>query len=226
MPLQKLLPKWLKQPVKKAMLDQQLRRAIKDISRLEPRQAPNRRLLSNLIEGWSNDGFVANLEYLDTVAAYASKTHGPILECGSGVTTILLGILCTPLKIDVWTLEHSPEWQKRLVRVLESNHISGARVCSSPLVEYGEFLWYDTPSDAMPKAFSLVVCDGPPGQTKGGRYGLLPVMGERLPSGSVILLDDADRPGELELIKRWESEFGFETQIIGEKHRFAVMKRV
>lgn len=225
MPLKRWVPKWLKRPVKKAMLDRQLSRSIKDISRLEPGQAPTRPLLSKLIEGWSNDGFVANLEYLDSVAAYAVKTQGPILECGSGVTTVLLGILCAPRKIDVWTLEHSREWQERLVRVLESHDISGARVCFASLIEDGEFAWYDPPLDAMPREFSLVICDGPPGTTKGGRYGLLPIMGQRLPAGSVVLLDDADRPGEIELIQRWESEFGFETQIIGENHRFAVMKR-
>jgi hypothetical protein len=79
----------------------------------------------------------------------------------------------------------------------------------------------------MPDEFSLVVCDGPPGSTKGGRYGLLPVLGGRLPPGSTILLDDAGRPGELELIKRWEAEAGFETNVIAsEGHEFAMMRRL
>ena len=38
----------------------------------------------------------------------------------------------------------------------------------------------------------------PPGSTRGGRYGLLTVLGERLAPGCTILLDDAGRPDERE----------------------------
>jgi hypothetical protein len=95
------------------------------------------------------------------------------------------------------------------------------------LIEYGEFVWYDPPLAQMPEAFSLVICDGPPGTTKGGRYGLLPVLGKRLPPGATILLDDAGRPAETELIRRWEGEAHFKTEIRGDRERgFAVMQRL
>jgi hypothetical protein len=35
---------------------------------------------------------------------------------------------------------------------------------------------------------------------------LLPIMGDRLPAGSVILLDDATRSGEAEVLRRWTAE--------------------
>ena len=55
----------------------------------------------------------------------------------------------------------------------------------------------------------------------------MPVIGSRLKPGATILLDDADRPGELELIKRWEDEAGFETEIIkSEGREFAIMRRL
>ena len=225
--LKKWLPKWLKQPVKKTLLRRQLRAAIREIGNLADGQIPSGELLSELITGWSNEGYVANLEYLEEVAKRSIKTRGPVLECGSGVTTILLGVLCARRKIEVWSLEHYPAWQKRVTESLERNRISGVQVCSSPLVEYGEFVWYDPPLAKMPNEFSLVVCDGPPGTTKGGRYGLLPVMGARLPPGSTILLDDAARPGEMELIRRWENEVALDTKIIeSQGHAFAVMSRL
>ncbi|HET6973728.1 MAG TPA: hypothetical protein VFH96_06855, partial [Pyrinomonadaceae bacterium] len=146
--------------------------------------------------------------------------------CGSGVTTILMGILCGKRNVDVWSLEHYDEWRQRVSGVLADNDIAGATVCSAPLVEYGEFVWYDPPLAQMPEAFSLVICDGPPGSTKGGRYGLLPVLGDRLQEAT-ILLDDAERPGEAELIERWENEAHFETEVRGGKERgFAVMRRL
>ena len=225
--IKKLFPRSLKRPVKNMLLRRQLRQAIKTIGRLPVGKSPNRRQLTELITGWSNEGYAANLEYLEAVAEHAVKCQGPVLECGSGVTTILTGILCGKRGIDVWSLEHFEEWRQRVSGVLAENGIASAHVCSAPLVEYGEFVWYDPPLTQIPETFSLVICDGPPGSTKGGRYGLLPVLGERLPPGSSILLDDAARPGEAELIKRWENEAGFETKIRGSQERgFAVMLRL
>src|SRR5439155_7752889 len=73
----------------------------------------------------------------------------------------------------------------------------------SPLSDYGEFVWYAAPLPLMPDAFRLVVCDGPPGGTRGGRVGLLSVIGDRVPAGAVILLDDAARDGERHAVSRW-----------------------
>ena len=209
------------------LLRRQLRHAVKAIGGLPVGESPNRQQLTELITGWSNEGYAADLEYLEAVAGHAVRCNGPVLECGSGVTTILLGLLCGKRNIQVWSLEHFDEWRQRVSGVLADNGIAGAHVCSAPLVEYGEFVWYDPPLPEMPEAFSLVICDGPPGSTKGGRYGLLPVLGDRLPPGATILLDDAGRPGEAELIKRWETEARFETEIRGSQERgFAVLRRL
>ena len=61
--------------------------------------------------------------------------------------------------------------------------------------------------------YPLAACDGPPGKTLGGRYGLLPVLGDRLPAGSVILLDDATRSGEAEVLRRWTTEARMEVSM-------------
>jgi hypothetical protein len=63
-------------------------------------------------------------------------------------------------------------------------------------------------------SFALVVCDGPPGSTKGGRFGLVPIMRERLEPGCVILLDDASREQELAIARRWEAEIGASFEIL------------
>ena len=224
--LKKLVPKSIKQPVKNMLLRRQLREAVRAINQLPAGQVPDRNQLSELMTGWSNEGYAANLEYLEAVANSSINTRGPVLECGSGATTILLGLLCGRRNVEVWSLENSAPWQERVTDALKANGISGVHVCSSPLIEYGDYVWYDPPLAQMPKEFSLVICDGPPGDTKGGRYGLLPVMGDRLPRGSTILLDDAGRPGELELIKKWEAEATFQTDLIETQgSHYAVMTR-
>jgi len=224
--VRKLVPKSVKRPIKSFLLRRQLRRAIEKIRRLPQGVVPDRALLSELIVGWGNEGYAANLDYLEEIAKRAVSADGPILECGSGATTILLGVLCASRQIEVWSLEHSNEWRARIVELLERSGITGSRVCSAPLVEHGEFDWYDPPLAKMPKSFSLVICDGPPGSTKGGRYGLLPIMNDRLPRGSYVLVDDASRPAESEMVERWEREFQFETQVVDAAGgKFAVMRR-
>lgn len=224
--VKKWIPKSIKRPIKEMLLRRGLRKAIRTIRELPEGQVPNREQLSQLMTGWGNEGYAANLEYLEAVAQNSLRVHGPILECGSGATTILLGLLCGKRHIEVWSLEHSDDWRNRVSEILKNNGIAGVHVCSAPLVEHGDFAWYSPPLDRMPKQFSLVICDGPPGRTKGGRYGLLPIMGDRLPPGSTILVDDAGRPSEASLIKRWEKEVRFQTQLIKTAtSKYAVMRR-
>ena len=225
--LKALVPRAIKRPIRATLLRRKLNRAITRIARLNDGQVPNRELLEELIQGWSNDGFVANLDYLEEVARRTVETSGNILECGSGITTILMGALCARRKTEVWSLENSDEWANRTNEILERHEIPKVHICAAPLIEYDGFSWYDPPLSKMPNEFSLVICDGPPGNTKGGRYGLLPVMSQRLARGTVVLVDDAGRAGEVELIKRWESEARFETKVVSRAdHVFAVMRRM
>ena len=85
--------------------------------------------------------------------------------------------------------------------------INGVELLLTPLRSYGEFSWYDIPLDQMPKRFGMVVCDGPPKKTTpGDRYGLLPIMRDRLGPGSVILLDDAEIHNPDRVLSRWLQE--------------------
>ena len=84
------------------------------------------------------------------------------------------------------------------------------------MISYGDFDWYEvTPN--LPEEFSLVVCDGPPGMTRGGRYGLLPVMRERL-HGAEVLLDDASRAEEQKILSVWKTEFGTTYELESERY--------
>ncbi|MGH9904212.1 MAG: hypothetical protein ACRD8U_01365, partial [Pyrinomonadaceae bacterium] len=63
--VKKWVPKWLKQPVKRLLLQRQLQGAIQNIRNLPVGQIPSRNQLSELIAGWSNEGYAANMEYLE-----------------------------------------------------------------------------------------------------------------------------------------------------------------
>src|SRR6267143_2557828 len=69
-----------------------------------------------LRKGWGNEGWTADTAYLKTICRWASQVQGPILECGSGLSTILLGIVAPGR---VTTLEHLPSWQERVKSAAE-----------------------------------------------------------------------------------------------------------
>jgi len=127
-----------------------------------------RRILLNLaVYGWNNRGFVPDLDYLLITCAQARRAQRGILECGSGLSTIMLGIFS---RVPVISLEHIEEWadlvNKRLRQFGMPNRASYA-----PLAKRQDFDWY---SCVISGEIDLVICDGPPSSIRGGRYGLLP----------------------------------------------------
>jgi hypothetical protein len=202
----RVMPAPLKRAVKEVRLNRQLRRAVQRIAELPPGTSPDSQMLIDLQTGWDNDGFAARTDYLKEVFQRATTVSGPILECGSGLTTILLGLVAGRRGIKTFSLEHHAEWRTRVTKVLAQFQIENVQVCLAPLRDYDGFSWYDPPFADLPVEFELVICDGPPGETRGGRYGLWPVFAERLSKSCVILLDDTQRSGEAEVLRRWAAD--------------------
>jgi hypothetical protein len=202
----RVIPAPLKRAIKEARLNRQLRRAVQRIADLPPGTIPSAQMLIDLQTGWDNDGFAARTDYLKEVFQRATTVSGPILECGSGLTTILLGLVAGRRGIKTFSLEHHAEWRTRVMNVLAQFQLQNVQVCLAPLRDYDGFSWYDPPFADLPVDFELVICDGPPGETRGGRYGFWPVFAEHLSKSSVILLDDTQRSGEAEVLRRWAAE--------------------
>ena len=152
-------------------------------------------IISDLIYGWGNEGWSAMEEYLECCIEHALTSNGPMLECGSGLSTVMLGAIA---------------------QRLDRYKINSVNLSSNPLKDYGGFSWYDPPLATMPKSFALVICDGPPGNTKGGRYGLVPIMKDRMKSGCIVLLDDASRDEEQAIARRWQTELGASSETLGQ----------
>ncbi len=175
------------------------------------------RVVSDLVYGWDNGTWSAGEEYLLTCLKTALKTDGPILECGSGLTTIVIGAMAQTLGNIVYSLEHMETWGARVSKYLQKYDIDSVGLSVNRLHDYGDFSWYSPPFDRLPDRFSLVICDGPPGDTPGGRYGLLPIMGSRLAPGCTILLDDIAREDEQAIATRWIKDLNADYKIQGSK---------
>jgi hypothetical protein len=97
-----------------------------------------------------------------------------------------------------------------MANILRKAGVRSTSVHYCPLKDYGEFDWYEVSDEGIPAQpfIDLIICDGPPAQTRGGRVGLPYVLGSRFADGCIIAADDAHRPGEREMISRWKSDFG------------------
>jgi hypothetical protein len=175
--------------------------------------ASSKQVLCDLVYGWNNPDWSAREEYLAACVEHALNSDGPILECGSGLTTLVIGRIAARRRRMVWVLEHDSEWATKVTDWLQTYAIESVRLSVGSLRAGPDFWWYEPPLDKMPE-FSLVICDGPPSTTPGGRYGLLPVMSSKLNSRAVILLDDARQHDESSAM-RWACEWGTTHQVHG-----------
>lgn len=193
------------------------------IRRLVRSRAPTKysTLWTDAIYGWGNEKWSAEELYLAEVVRTAEAATGSILECGSGLTTLLVGAVASRRGTQVHSLEHTPEWHTRVSEAIREFGMTNVNVHLAPLREYESYDWYDAPLESLPNDFSYVVCDGPPASTRGGRSGVLPTMHGKLASACTVLLDDASRPGERELVESWVRDFQASYEIKPSERGFA-----
>lgn len=180
------------------------------------------RTVENLLYGWGNEWSLKE-ELITELWHRAWHTRGPVLECGSGLSTLLLGIAAERVDYQVYSLEHDESWHAKVSEAVDRIGLSHVKVIVAPLVLHNGYAWYDAPGD-FPADFSLVLCDGPPAATMGGRYGLLPELRPSLADDCVILLDDAARDGEQEVLVRWTAEHQVTHRIEGKDKPYAVVE--
>lgn len=205
--VKRILPNSFKDKIKSINKERQFAAAMQQLA-ATPSDASMIGVLQQLGRAWGEDGFRAVGGYLEEVARWAANGSGPVLEIGSGLTTMLLGTLAGRRGQEVWTLEHHPEYFRNTEAKLKRYSLTNVHLTLAPLRDYGDYCWYDPPVDILPRDFGLVVADGPPGDVKGGRFGLLPVLRSHFSRDAVILLDDAERPEEKAVLQKWANEYG------------------
>lgn len=164
---------------------------------------PTERLLRILCFGWGNRSFRADTSYLSLAIECASQPGLAILECGSGLSTILVGYAAARTGRRYFSLEHLQSWFDKVaghLEVLPMGEQVSILLC--PLIDLGDYCWYDTRElEVVP--VDLVLCDGPPSGTPGGRVGLESLFANCCLEECDILLDDAFRSSEVEAVESW-----------------------
>lgn len=137
-----------------------------------------------------------------------------ILECGSGVSTVLLARLLHERERGVLTsLEHDRHWAALIQDHLQREHLDQiARVVHAPLE--GDPRWYRL--DEMPDEIDLLIVDGPPAFESGhgaARAPALARLDDNLVHDAAVILDDIERPGEQQIIATWETSTSWRFQL-------------
>jgi len=163
-----------------------------------------------------------NRAYLRHMAQKASMVEGDVLECGSGLSSLLLAITAGRRGHRVHTFEHDAQTQRKLRNLVERYRLENITVHHVPIRSYGGFDWYDVPRDHISHNFHLVICDGPARHlTDSGRYGLFPMMRDRLDPQCRVMMDDSNRSIDRYVIRRWRKEHQIQVQSFGRFLQFA-----
>lgn len=114
----------------------------------------------------------------------ARDAKGPVLEIGSGLTTIIMAMAGA----EIHTIEHDLRWLRITRDRLARYGLSNVTLHYAPLKEYPDCVWHEVP-EGLPD-FSLVLCDGPPRNTA-DRTALWRFLGDKI-SGADWIVDDVD----------------------------------
>jgi hypothetical protein len=181
-------------------------------------------LLHTARSAWGNAGWSADIAYLTETVERVQRSAGPILECGTGLTTILAGAIAERRGASLISLEQDAKWFSVIQRALARYRLPVA-VFYAPLRQYDEFVWYDLKGIELPRYFDLALCDGPavyepwsPEIRAQWRVGLLPVLRAAGTSVREVLCDDMEEPRAALLLDRWRKELDVDQEIISTDH--------
>jgi len=145
-----------------------------------------------------------------------------VVECGSGFSTLVLARQLHARGGRLISLEHDPVWADRVRGHLSAAGLAEvARVELAPLGPHPLALdglrWYARRAlRSLPQHIDLLLIDGPPAfepHLKLSRYPALPALADRLTPDATVILDDIDRPGELDILEAWERRYGIRFRV-------------
>src|SRR5579863_3775956 len=149
-----------------------------------------------------------------------------IVELGGGISTCFIARLLSRLNGGhLWTVEHDERWADFLESQLTSEglqqFVTVVRASLEPVDSNWpgeENAWYQRKklnTVLAGQSFDLLLIDGPPAyqaEWTHARYPAVPFFAPLLADDYAVILDDVDRAGEQDIMKRWESEFDIKFQ--------------
>ena len=228
-PLKRAARRRLLDPLQRSAEDWRLRQSVRDFRSGRPL---DRDFVDQFRRAWGNESFSADVDYIGEIVNRVGRCAGPVLECGSGLTTLVAGLVGEQRNLTIWSLEQDVHWAEFVSLRLKKNRVRNVELRHAPLIEHDGYIWYNIEGVELPGYFDLVLCDGPaffdgwgPAREQ-SRYGLLPMLESKGTSVGEILFDDATEPPVANIFRRWRQEFGMGHRLIRTEHGdFAVVSK-
>lgn len=198
-----------------------VRRRLGELSGVRSLDGIDLALMERIRIAWGNPGWTADGGFLVEVARAVWRRPGPVLDCGSGVSTLVLATIASRHGATVWSLEQDLNWHEYMRKAVVALGLTNVVLWHAPLCPSADLLWYDVSSRELPGHFGTIACDGPavtrsagtPEQFDGWRAGVVPVLRGLGIGFDEILLDDVEDRRSGALIERWQRE-GIETRVV------------
>lgn len=142
----------------------------------------------------ANNPWGAEAGVLRSGVLLARKANAPIIEAGSGLSTVLMAAATDQT---VWCIEHHPLYAMKTELMAREAGVTNIAIVTCPIKDG----WYDLSDDMphLPEWFSVGVVDGPP-RMLGDRMKFFDVFGDRC---EVFLCDDANDDGYMGRLTEW-----------------------
>lgn len=183
--------------------------------------------------GWSGSpDFLLKL-----VELVITDTPKYIVELGSGVSSVVLGLALNKFnKGKLLSIDHEFDFAQKTKKLIEVNKLEETvevMYCPLTVYRYKESIWnwYDLSNVNFEHEIDILVVDGPPRKLQDkSRFPALTILMDKLSSEATIVLDDANRINEQQVIKDWEfylkeNDFKFELCVYPEYEKgLAIIK--
>lgn len=161
-------------------------------------------------------GWAASSELASTyIKEILRKKPRIIVEAGSGVSTIVAGYVLKRFSIagKVISLDHDEKYAQFTREQIEMHNLSEfCEVVYAPIATYTiggkAHKWYDTSKfDFQKDSVDLLLVDGPIEKLqKSARYPAYPIMKEFMAESAIVIVDDAKRRDEQNMVSEWMKE--------------------
>jgi predicted O-methyltransferase YrrM len=163
-------------------------------------------------------GWAMEPEALVSILSFIQSNHcRVVVECGSGVSTILIGSLLKQQQTGhLYSLEEDEAWHRSISTVLaERNLEEFVTLACAPLRQSSNLgaraMWYaydqaGTILDSVDH-IDLLIVDGPKSAPDATRFPALPFFASLLDERSLVILDDARRSHEQMVLAKWQQDF-------------------
>lgn len=184
-------------------------------------------IVADLYAHWGDPLSQNDEVYVRSCLAEATAADGAILQCGTGLMTLLLGAVCDRednKAKHVWCLENDEHWANMMRSWLTEYRIRKAHLINAPAESFVGYTWYGIDTNRLAKKYALVICDGARA-TPRGAIGTIKQIESRLADNFAILARNISKASELKYLAGWAKNRGASFAVVDRREGFVKLSQ-